>query len=76
MQIRVDEAGLREELLRGGLVVGLRGRREVRIDLDPPAILVPATRMHGQPLELEEDLHVMLVSFARRSFPRWICGAL
>jgi hypothetical protein len=55
----MDKSGLGEQLLWSRLVVGLRGRREVRIDLDPAAIPVAAARVDGQALELEKDLDVM-----------------
>jgi hypothetical protein len=36
MQLGVDKSGLGEQLLWGGFVIGLRGWREVRVDLDAP----------------------------------------
>jgi hypothetical protein len=60
MQFGVDEARLRQQPLRRGFVVRLRGRREVRIDLDAPAIAVAAARMDRQAFEVQEDLDVVL----------------
>ena len=55
----MDEARLREELLRRGLIIGLRGQREVRIDKDAFAIAMTAARMDRQALEVQEDLDVV-----------------
>ena len=60
IQFGVDEARLREQLLRCRLVVRLGGRREVRIDLDAPAVAMAAARMDRQALEPQEDLDLVL----------------
>jgi hypothetical protein len=42
----------------------LRGKLPVfcsaRVDLHPPTVLVSAARLHGQPLELQENLNLGL----------------
>src|SRR5690606_8568786 len=48
MQIRMDEARLREESLGRGLVVGLSVRGEVRRMTDAPPIAMAAARMHSE----------------------------
>jgi hypothetical protein len=63
VQFRVDEARLREQLLRRRLVVRLRCRREVGVDLDAPAIAIAAAGMNGEALEFEEDLDLVLRQF-------------
>ena len=60
IEIGMDEAGLRQELLGCGLVVGLGGRWEVRIDPDALAVAGAAAAVDGQPFESEEDLHLVL----------------
>src|SRR5690606_28867536 len=60
MQIRMDEARLREESLGRGLVVGLSVRGEVRRMTDAPPIAMAAARMHSEALEIQEQLHLRL----------------
>jgi hypothetical protein len=56
----VDEPRLREQLLRRRFVVGDRVRREVLVDLDPPAFFVPTARMDREAFEVQEDLDLVL----------------
>src|ERR1700730_17115731 len=60
MEIGVDEACLRQELLRRCLVVGLRSRWEVRLILNASAIAMAAAGMDRPPLKLQEDLDLVL----------------
>jgi hypothetical protein len=77
IEIRVDEARLRQQLLRRRLVVGHGVRREVLVDLDAPAVFVTAARMDRQALEIQEDLDLVLGDLdSQLLVPRWICGAL
>ena len=55
----MDEARLRQELLRRRLVEGDRVRGEVFEDLDPLPFLA-APRMDRQALEIQEDLDTVL----------------
>src|SRR6185312_14130381 len=64
----MDEARLRQELLRGRFIVGHAVRREVIVDLDAPTFLVPTARVDGQALEIEEDLHLVLGDFDPQLF--------
>ena len=60
VEFRVDEARLRQQFLRRRLVVGLRVRWEVRVDLDAPTDFLSAARMDRQAFELQEDLDLVL----------------
>src|SRR5208283_5396492 len=60
VQIRMDEARLRQQFLRRPLVEGHRVRREVREDLDPHTHFLATSRMDRQAFEIEEDLDMVL----------------
>ena len=50
----MDEARLRQELLRGRFMVSHAVGWEVIVDLDAPTFLLPTARVDGQALEIEE----------------------
>ena len=52
IEFGVDKSRLRQQALRRRFVIGDGVRREVRIDLDAPAILVTAARMDREALEV------------------------
>src|SRR4051794_995835 len=60
IELRMDKSGLVEQLLRRSFVIGLRCRREVRIDEDASAVSVAAAWVDRQALEVQEDLHLVL----------------
>jgi hypothetical protein len=68
IEIRMDEPGLGEQLLRGGLVVRLGGRREVSIDEHALAIAVATAWMDRQALEVQENLDLVLGDFDAQFF--------
>jgi len=60
VQIRMDEARLRQQFLRRRFVERHGVRGEVREDFDPHPHFLPAARVNRQPLEIEEDLDMVL----------------
>ena len=60
IQIRMDEARLRQQFLRRRLVERDRVRWEVLEDLDSSSHFLPAPRMDGQALEIQKDLDMVL----------------
>jgi hypothetical protein len=48
----MDEPGLRQQSLWRRLVIRLRRRREMRVDLDAPTIAVATALMDGQTFEI------------------------
>lgn len=76
IQFRMDEPGLRQQSLGRRLVIRLRLRRELRIDLDAAVIAVTTAWMDGQTFEIQEDLDVVLRELDAQLLVAWICGAL
>src|SRR5690606_8259904 len=68
MQVGMDEARLREQALRGGFVIGLRVRREVRCIADTSAIAMTATWMHCEAFQVQEDLDLRLSQLDPKTF--------
>jgi hypothetical protein len=60
VQIRMDEARLRQELLRHRLAEDDRVRGEVFEDLDSLPYFLAAPRMDRRALEIQEDLDMVL----------------